>query len=69
MLQHIPNIIIVNASGGPVRAGVCVDSPPKEEVGIGVGVAWRTEDAWPPTGTIVGTNVGVACEVGRAETA
>ncbi len=55
--------------GGPVRVadGVSwVDCPWIEEVGTAVVVACSANDP-PEIGTMVGTNVGVGCTVGRAE--
>ena len=71
-MQHIPNKIKVSESGGFTRCGAAgsVGCPLLEEVGMAVGVAWSTTiPEFPEIGTMVGTNVGLGCRVGCAETA
>ena len=61
--QHNPSRMSVSERGGLPRTGASVDWVAKDEVGIAVGVIWFASTA-PETGTIVGTKVGVGCEVG-----
>ena len=61
--QHNPSRMSVSERGGLPRTGASVDGAAKEEVGMAVGVTWFASTA-PETGTIVGTKVGVGCEVG-----